>query len=78
MALFRSVLYVSIIASTFAAPTDWGFYRQDGKTKLFGTAFGLIGKDETYDYVVCVRAITGDWFPWSELIVRSSGVECQA
>ena len=32
----------------------WGFSQQGGITKLFGSSFGLLGKDATYDYVVSI------------------------
>ena len=45
-----SLLAAAVICN--AAPTRFEFYQSGGTTKLLGTAFGLIGKDATYDYVV--------------------------
>ena len=53
----REFLILGFIAAICAAPTQWRFYQQGGTTKLLGTAFGLIGKDATYDYVVRVALL---------------------
>ena len=41
-----------LLFACVACDVYWGFFQQGGTTKLFGSSFGLLGKDATYDYVV--------------------------
>ena len=31
----------------------YDYYQQDGVTRLIGSSFGVLGVNQTYDYVVC-------------------------
>ena len=48
----HSISLLPFIISPVVSDAYWGFFQQGGTTKLFGSSFGLLGKDATYDYVV--------------------------
>ena len=56
MRLSRLVALLVPISSV-SADVYWGFFQQGGTSKLFGSSFGLLGKDATFDYVVSVSRL---------------------
>lgn len=50
MVRFGSILSFSCCLLSCAA--EWGYYQENGQTKLLGSSFGTLGMNATFDYVV--------------------------
>ena len=61
-----------LLACSACVPTTWsapGFTQQNGRTRLIGSLFGVLGINATFDYVVCdFLLITSHPFPVTRLL----------